>query len=137
MSPSSSAVDMAEYQPGQCNIGRVERRKRRVVGVLGVAGTAVYVGWLLATGQPPGRALGTFPLLFAGLLGLLQDRLRFCVGFAALARYDLSGSGGGAGKSTEAELVRRDRMRALQILAYAFVGAAAGTAVVYALATLV
>jgi hypothetical protein len=127
---------MSEYEPGVCNIGQDERRKRRVTGLLGFGGAVVYLGWMVATGRPDTFAVGVFPFLFAGVLGILQDRMRFCVGFAALARYDLSGSGGDTGRSTDAAAVRRDRLRALKILGATLILAGVGTGLVYAVATL-
>jgi hypothetical protein len=122
---------MSEYQPGVCNIGRDERRKRRTVGVLGAAAAAGVTLFVFATGRPATTLLWTFPLWFGGFVGLVQDRLGFCVGFGALARYDLSGSGGDAGSVSDAEAVRRDRRRAVEVLAYAGLAALATTAVVY------
>ncbi|WP_226022037.1 hypothetical protein [Halomicrobium salinisoli] len=127
---------MSEYRPGACNIGPEQRRKRRFAGAVGVVAAAAYVGWILLSGRPPESLLGVFPLLFAGFLGLLQDYFRFCVAFGALARYDLSGSGGDAGRIGDDEAVRRDRRRAVRILAAAAVIAAAATGAIYGGASL-
>jgi len=121
---------MSEYQPGVCNIGRDERRKRRTAGVLGAVAAVGATLFVLATGRPPTTLLWTFPLWFGAFVGFFQDRLGFCVGFGALARYDLSGSGGDAGTVSEAEAVRRDRRRAVEVLAYAGLAALATTALV-------
>ena len=126
---------MASYQPGVCNIGRDERRKRRVAGVAGFVGAVAYVGVVLWAGLPDRFLLGTFAFLFGGFVGAFQAYFRFCVAFGALARYDLSGSGEGAGTVADAAAVHRDRKRAVQILAYAALSAAAVTAVCYAAGT--
>jgi len=126
---------MTEYQPGVCNIGRDERRKRRRLGVLTLLAAGGYVLAILVTNRPATLLLGAFPLLFGGVLGLLQDRLGFCAGFAALARYDLSGSGGSAGKATDREALRTDRLRAVQIAAGAAAIAAIATGLLYAAGT--
>jgi len=123
---------MTEYQPGVCNIGRAQRRKRRAAGALGFLAAAGYVGFALASGWADTALLGAFPFLFGGFVGVVQDRLGFCVGFAALARYDLSGSGGADGRVDDAAAVRRDRLRAVQVLAVAAAAAALATAVIYA-----
>lgn len=107
---------MAGYQPGVCNIGRDERRKRRVAGVAGFVGAVAYVGVVLWAGLPDRFLLGTFAFLFGGFVGVFQDYFRFCVAFGALARYDLSGSGGDVGSVAEREAVRADRKRALTVL---------------------
>ncbi|MFB6139003.1 MAG: hypothetical protein ABEJ26_01050 [Halosimplex sp.] len=126
---------MTEYQPGVCNIGRDERRTRRRLGDASFLVAAAYVGFVTATGRPAGFLLGAFPLLFGGFLGVVQDRLGFCVGLAALARYDLSGSGGGAGTVAEADAVRRDRIEAVQVVAVALAAAVAVTTAVYGIGT--
>ncbi|WP_135365539.1 hypothetical protein [Halosimplex halophilum] len=122
---------MSEYQPGVCNIGRDERRKRRALGAASFLAAAAYVGAVLATGRPAGLLLGTFPLLFGGFMGLVQDRMGFCAGFGALARYDLSGSGGTAGPVAEAEAVKQDRIRAFQVIAVSAAAAVVTTMAVY------
>ena len=101
---------MAAYQPGVCNIGADQRRARRLSGI-GSFGIAV------ALGVVPRTALwATVPFVFGGWLGLVQDYYSFCVAFSALARYDLSGSGGSTGSIADREAVRADRKRALAIL---------------------
>ncbi|NLV08555.1 hypothetical protein ACAH01_03350 [Halomicrobium sp. HM KBTZ05] len=122
---------MAGYQPGVCNIGRDERRKRRVAGIAGFLGAAAYVAAVLWFGLPERYLLGSFAFLFGGFVGVFQDYVRFCVAFGALARYDLSGSADDAGSVTDAEAVARDRKRAVQILAAAAVSAAVVTGIVY------
>ena len=126
---------MNEYQPGVCNIGRDERRKRRLSGILSLLAAVGVVGFVLLSDRPDTLLLWSFPLFFGGFIGLLQDRLGFCAGFGALARYDLSESGGGAGKINEREAVRRDRIRALQVVGYATAAALVATAAAYALGT--
>jgi len=122
---------MTEYQPGVCNIGRNERRKRRTLGAASFLAAAAYVGVVLGTGRPAGLLLGSFPLLFGGFMGVVQDRMGFCAGFGALARYDLSGSGGGSGSVAEAEAVKRDRIKAFQVVAVAAAAAVVTTMAVY------
>ena len=112
---------MAEYQPGVCNIGAEQRRARRLSGV-GSFGIALGVVSAVALEALPAAALvATVPFVFGGWVGVLQDRFRFCVAFGALARYDLSGSGGTTGSVAEQAAVRADRKRALKILATAAV----------------
>lgn len=130
-----SSAPLMEYQPGVCNIGRAERQKRRRLGLLAFLGAGGYVALVVGTGRPDTFLLGAFGFLFGGFLSVLQDRLHFCAGFAALARYDLSESGGAVERVTEREALRQDRFRAVQIVAYAAAAAAVSTAVVYAVGT--
>lgn len=125
---------MSEYRPGVCNIGRDERQKRRTVGIATAIAAVGVTLFVLATGRPGTTILWTFPLWVGAFVGFFQDRLGFCVGFAALARYDLGGSGGGAGTVSEREAVRRDRRRAAEVLGYAVLAALATTAAVFAVA---
>ncbi|MEF8852672.1 MAG: DUF3953 domain-containing protein [Haloarculaceae archaeon] len=122
---------MSEYQPGVCNIGTEERRKRRTLGAVSALVAGGFSLFVLVTGRPEATLLWTFPLWAGAFVGFFQDRLGFCVGFGVMARYDLSGSGGEAGSVSEAEAVRRDRRRALEVLAFGLLAAALTTASVY------
>ncbi|AJF25233.1 hypothetical protein SG26_05560 [Haloarcula sp. CBA1115] len=115
---------MAEYQPGVCNIGANQRRARRLSAI---ASFAVAIGIALAAtlGAIPDLSLwATVPFVFGGYVGALQDYFRFCVAFGALARYDLSGSGGESGRVDASEAVRADRRKAAKILLLATVATA-------------
>ncbi len=124
---------MAEYRAGVCNIGRKQRRKRYRAGVLTLGIALAYSAWVLVTTRPDAYFAGVFLLFFGGLLGYLQARLEFCVAFGTLARYDFSGGGGEEGTVDEAELRRKDRLRALELTAYAAGLAAAFTLLLYSL----
>ncbi|NHX40314.1 MULTISPECIES: hypothetical protein [Haloarcula] len=116
---------MAEYQPGVCNIGANQRRARRLSAIASFA-VAVGLALAVAVGAVPNLSLwATIPFIFGGYVGAFQDYFRFCVAFGALARYDLSGSGGERGSVDTSEAVRADRRKAAKILLFA----AAGTVV--------
>jgi len=120
---------MPEYQPGVCNIGATQRRARRLSAI---ASFTVAVGIALAAtlGAIPDLSLwAAVPFVFGGYVGAFQDYFRFCVAFGALARYDLSGSGGDSGRVDASEAVRADRRKAAKILLLA----AAATVVTSAL----
>lgn len=127
---------MTEYQPGVCNIGREERRKRRTAGALSFLAAAAYVGFVLVTGRPGGLLLGAFPFLFGGFIGVVQDRMGFCAAFGALARYDLSGSGGATGRINDEAAVKQDRVKAFQVVTVALAAAVVTTMVVYGVGAL-
>ncbi|PSP75651.1 hypothetical protein BRC81_14795 [Halobacteriales archaeon QS_1_68_20] len=122
---------MAEYRAGVCNIGREQRRKRYRAGVLTLAIALAYSAWIVVADRPDAYFAGAFFLYFGGMLGYLQARLEFCVAFGALARYDLSGGDGEEGTVDDAELRRKDRLRALELTAYAAGLAAALTLLLY------
>lgn len=118
---------MAEYQPGACNIGSEQRRARRLSGVGSFGIAAGIVVAVVLSVLPESALVATAPFVFGGWVGLIQDYAGFCVAFGALARYDLSGSGGSTGSVSDRETVRADRKRALQIVAVAAVLAAVTT----------
>ncbi|NLV13510.1 hypothetical protein [Haloarcula argentinensis] len=110
---------MAEYQPGVCNIGANQRRARRLSAIASFA-VAVGLALAVAVGAVPDLSLwATIPFIFGGYVGAFQDYFRFCVAFGALARYDLSGSGGERGSVDASEAVRADRRKAAKILLFA------------------
>jgi hypothetical protein len=72
----------SEYQPGVCNIGAWEIRRRRRSAIVGFAISAVLLAVLVATGVPAvARLLVVFPL-WGSVVSWLQARRQFCVGFA-------------------------------------------------------
>ncbi|MFC6975404.1 hypothetical protein ACFQL1_13285 [Halomicroarcula sp. GCM10025709] len=107
---------MTEYQPGVCNIGAVERRRRRVAGVGSFAVAVALVLAVVLDVLPATAVWGAIAFVFGGWIGILQDYFRFCAAFGALARYDLTGSGGTTGSVAEAEAVRADRRTAIKIV---------------------
>lgn len=128
---------MAEYEPGVCNIGRDQRRLRLNGGVASLVAAVAYTAWVLGTDQRYQLLAGTFVLLAGAIVGYLQYRLQFCVAFAALARYDLAGSGGDAGTVEERSALFQDLLRAVQIVVVAVVLAALLTFALYVLDVLV
>jgi hypothetical protein len=126
---------MAEYQPGVCNIGTNQRRARRLSAV-GSFAVAVGIALTVVLGALPDLSLwATVPFIFGGYLGAFQDYFRFCVAFGALARYDLSGSGGASGRVDASEAVQADRRRAAKILLLAAGATAVTSGLGYAVVT--
>ncbi|GGK54762.1 hypothetical protein [Haloarcula sebkhae] len=127
---------MAEYQPGVCNIGANQRRARRLSAIASFA-VAIGVALAVAVGAVPDLSLwATIPSVFGGYVGAFQDYFRFCVAFGALARYDLSGSGGSSGRVDASEAVRADRRKAAKILLLATAATAVTTGLGYAAVTI-
>lgn len=133
---------MSAYEPGQCNIGPREQRKRRLFGLASAIGGVAYAVAVVAVEWPPEALLASFVFAVGAAFGLMQARASFCAGFAMTERYDLSGVGedeteatgdGGraAGRVTNAAAVRQDRLRAGRLLVKAVLVAALVTAVVY------
>lgn len=97
-----------DYEPGVCNIGSAERRRRyRYAGVCAVAAVA-YAAAVLATSVPTALLLGLFVPLSLGTEFLLQARRSFCASLGFRGRFDLRGDGpasvatdGGSGGSSD------------------------------------
>ena len=123
-----------EYQAGQCNIGPGEQRKRLRFGALGFLATAVWVGIVAAFGLPAWTLIAAVGPLFGAVMGVLQARERFCVGFALQGVFD-TGSGRDA---VEDEAARRaDRQRAYRLVARSGAYALAGALALFLVARLV
>jgi hypothetical protein len=150
-----------DYEPGVCNIGSAERRRRyRYAGVCAVAAVA-YAAAVLATSVPTALLLGLFVPLSLGTEFLLQARRSFCASLGFRGRFDLRGDGpasvatdGGSGGSSDrttggsaatagsVESVGRvtapdaraaDRRHALRLTVFGVLGGGAGATLAYAL----
>lgn len=85
-----------DYEPGVCNIGSAERRRRyRYAGVCAVAAVA-YAAAVLATSVPTALLLGLFVPFSLGTEFLLQARRSFCANLGFRGRFDLRGDGSGS-----------------------------------------
>lgn len=110
------------YQPGVCNIGPAEIRKRRASGFVGLAVAVVFLVVAFVLRWPaPWRLLVALPVFLAAQ-GFLQAAFHFCVGFATRGLYNF-GDLGTQETVQEAEFRRQDRRKALRISALAFAAA--------------
>ncbi len=104
----------ALYQPGVCNIGPAEIRRRRASGWLGLAIAVVYLALAFVLGWPaPWRLLVALPV-FLSAQGFLQAAFHFCVGFASRGLYNF-GALGSEESVQDAEFRRKDLRKALLI----------------------
>lgn len=121
---------MPAYQPGACNIGHAERRKRYLTGVVGFAVAALLVVAVAALHADPAWLLAAVAPLFVGFLGVLQARANFCVGYAMAGVYDVTVSGERRQPAPEAGQ-RADRKRAIVLSVKALVAATVGALALY------
>jgi len=121
-------ADPDGYQPGVCNIGPAEIRRRRQSGYVGLAGAAVLGAVLLAVSAPAWTRVAIALPVAGALSGLIQARLRFCAGFGMAGLQNMDELGAEA--PVEDEIARSsDRRKALQIGAVSIAGGlAAGVA---------
>jgi hypothetical protein len=117
-------MTQAGYQPGVCNIGAEEIRRRRYAGWIGLVITAVALVVLVASGVSPWWRLLLFFPAAASASGFLQARLRFCAGFARRGIFNFS-TLGEAQRIVDEDARAADRRRANQIAIYSsLIGAA-------------
>ena len=102
------------YQAGACNIGPAEIARRRRSGIVGLAVTAALAVALVVADATPIVRLAVAVPLFVGILGLVQARMRFCVGFA-MGGLTNFGDLGGQTKVADSAAVRADRRRAMGV----------------------
>ncbi len=108
-----------EYQPGTCNIGKAETKKRAYFGMAGFILAAAIMTGILYLGWSR-LALGPLLLAFViGFEGYFQTRYRFCAGFAMQGIYDVSEDGDSQEKVTDEQAHRADLRKAVTIHMYA------------------
>ncbi len=118
----------SSYQPGVCNIGPAEIRRRRQIGFIGLIGAVALAGLLLAIDAPAWTRLALALPMVMALEGFIQARERFCAGFA-MAGLQNMGDLGSETAIEDDEALAADRRKALRIHATAIAGAlAAGVA---------
>jgi len=121
----------SSYEPGVCNIGPAEIRRRRRIGYLGVAGAVALGAVLLAVDAPAWTRLAVAAPMTVGLSGFIQARLRFCAGFGMAGLQNL-GQLGEQVAVEDPEARAADRRKALSIQAASFAGGLAA-AIAFAL----
>ncbi|HET8776637.1 MAG TPA: hypothetical protein VFN76_03145, partial [Candidatus Limnocylindria bacterium] len=83
----------SRYEPGVCNIGPAEIRRRRMAGHVGTVVTAVAFGGLVLLDAPPiARLLLILPAAGAAS-GYLQAWLKFCAGFGSRGVFNFGSLG--------------------------------------------
>jgi hypothetical protein len=104
----------AAYQPGVCNIGPDEIRRRRRSGHIGLISAVGLFGVLVAVGAPPvARAIVGLPAVIAAS-GYLQAHLRFCAGYGQVGVFNF-GTVGETDQVIDDGARAKDRAKARQI----------------------
>jgi hypothetical protein len=110
-----------EYQPGVCNIGPAEIRRRRRTGYVGLGAAVALDAVLLVLDAPAWTRLAVALPVVVGLSGLIQAQLRFCAGFG-MAGLQNMGAIGEQQRVEVAEASAADRRKAMGINAVAIAG---------------
>lgn len=120
-----------EYQPGVCNIGPTQQRRRLLLGVGSLLLAVLHVAAVVVVGWPRWTLLAaTFPL-YGAAMGYIQYRERFCVGFAGMGIFDV---GDGTNQVLNEAALAADRKRAVQLNAKSLAAGVAGALLIYAVA---
>lgn len=124
------------YSAGACNIGRKEIRRRYALGAIGFIMAALFAYSLYLLHAPAWTYLFSIVPFVIGFEGFYQGYLHFCAGFAAMGVYDLTGSGGKAGKVTNGKDHKKDLSEAAKINGYSIASAAVAAFIVFCMALL-
>ena len=119
------------YQPGVCNIGPAEIRKRRVTGVIGVVVAVVFLVLAFALGWPAWARLFVMIPVGAATAGFLQGAFHFCVRFGAAGLFNFGELGSPKEEVWQAEYRRKDQRKALVIAGLTALITAVVTVAVY------
>ncbi len=107
-----------EYQPGSCNIGGPEVRRRKISALIGAVLSVAFYIFALSIHAPKGvRALVFFPLVLA-TIGWFQTRRKFCLAFGLSGVFNF-GNLGEVSRVQDPAQRSADRAQALKILAQA------------------
>jgi hypothetical protein len=112
---ASPTASRSDYVPGMCNIGPKERRLRRIVGI---AGTFVTLGLLVAlvvSDAPTWWRLVLVLPATAAAIGFLQDALHFCAAFGMKGIYNVINSPGVVDNIELEEYRLKDKRKAITI----------------------
>jgi len=121
-----------EYQPGVCNIGPTQQRRRLLLGVGSLALAAVYVAAVVVLAWPQwSLVLSVFPL-YGAAMGWLQYHERFCIGFAGIGVFDV---GEGTREVADEAALAADRKKAVKLNAKAVGIGVLGTVAVFGVVT--
>ena len=120
------------YQPGVCNIGPAEIRRRRRSGYVGAALSVVFLALAFALDWAAPWRLLVFLPAFMAAQGFLQAAFHFCVGFASRGLFNF-GELGSEDTVLDAEFRRADQRKAVLISVLAFAIAAVVAVVAFLL----
>lgn len=103
-----------DYQPGVCNIGPTEIRRRRMAGHIGLIAAVGLLAALVVAGAPPVTRLLILVPAAVSASGYIQARMRFCAAFGSAGIYNFGGAGDSVSVA-DAEARAADRRRAIRI----------------------
>jgi hypothetical protein len=123
-----------EYQPGVCNIGPTQRRRRLLLGVVSLLAAVAFVVAFVVVGWPRWTLLLVVFPLYGTAMGYLQHRERFCVGFAGAGVFDV---GEGTERIDDEEALAADRRRAVRLNVTSLAAGGLGALAIYGVTVVV
>ena len=110
---------MDEYQPGVCNIGSAEITMRNAYRLDWSRSYRRSLRLVLVLFHVPALwRLSLFVPAFFAATGFLQGFMHFCAGFGMRGVFNFGAQVGKTEEVEQAEYRRKDKQKALQILAY-------------------
>lgn len=128
-------MSASQYQPGVCNIGDSEVKRRKQVARFGAAIFVLVSGYLLATNSDPSHSYLAFLPAMIAAVGFVQSRKRFCFAFGLLGTFNFAELGKISKVASKAE-ISADRRQALIIIAQSIGLALVATLIIAALLAL-
>ena len=117
-----------EYQPGVCNIGPAQQRRRLLLGIASLLLAVGTVAAIFVMEWPRWTLiLSLFPL-YGAAMGYFQYRERFCVGFAGIGVFDVDGE---TQQVQDEAALEADRRRAVRLNTKSLAVGAVGSLVIY------
>jgi hypothetical protein len=116
------------YIPGVCNLGRTEIRARWIAAGIGLVVTFAALIVFAVVPVPWYLKVLVFLPANLGFVGLLQARFQFCVKYGIQGVFNVGSELGKTDTVEQAEFRKKDRQKAIQIIAGGTTLAAALTA---------
>jgi len=110
-------MEQEKYIPGACNIGPEERRMRKIGGWAGIGLFLALFAVLYFTGSPRWARWFLFLPALVATTGWVQYTNHFCVNFGMQGLRNLDKAAFQTENVVEAEFRRKDRQRALGLIA--------------------
>ena len=107
-------VPAADYQPGVCNIGPAEIRRRRMAGHIGLVASLALLAVLVVAGAPAILRLLVILPAAVSASGYLQAQLRFCANYGWRGIFN-TGEIGDDVRVADRRALAADRRMALRI----------------------
>jgi len=116
------------YAPGQCNIGPEEIRRRMRIGYLGLALMIIFIFCAEYYAFPQIWKLALIAPTVYAFSGFIQARQKFCFLFGFIGVFSIAGRKSRVGDDLK---IKKDRNKALGIVAQVFISSVLVTLVYY------